>query len=141
LVSLVCQVNLLYFIFVELFWFCLWVYIPHIYTYMYIFSHILYCCYKPLPLCWAFAVLWSFLFFPFFLSSSFIWTSVFLDFSFICTISLCLSLFFFLTYCVWGLFFPGFKENWILSFKKFEFFLPFGFCPPKAGPVVCVSFV
>ena len=25
--------------------------------------------------------------------------------------------------------------------KKVEFFLPFGFCPPKVGPVVCVSFV
>ena len=39
------------------------------YTYMYIFSHIFYCCYKPLPLCWVFAVLWSFpvfLFFPLF---------------------------------------------------------------------------
>ena len=24
---------------------------------------------------------------------------------------------------------------------KVEFFLPFGFCPPKVGPVVCVSFV
>ena len=26
---------------------------------MCIFSHTFYCCYKPLPLCWAFAVLWS----------------------------------------------------------------------------------
>ena len=24
---------------------------------------------------------------------------------------------------------------------KVEFFLPFGFCSPKVGPVVCVSFV
>ena len=24
---------------------------------------------------------------------------------------------------------------------RLEFFLPFGFCPPKVGPVVCVSFV
>ena len=38
--------------------------------------------------------------------------------------------FFFLTYCVWGLLFPGFKV---------AFFLSFGFCPPKVGPVVCVS--
>ena len=36
-----------------------------------------YCCYKPLHLCWAFAVLWSFLFFFFFLSSS-----IFLSFLF-----------------------------------------------------------
>ena len=32
------------------------------------------------------------------------------------------------TLCVWGLLFPGFKV---------EFFLAFGFCPPKFGPVVC----
>ena len=51
------------------------------------------------------------------------------------------SFFFFFTYCVWGLPFPGFKESWILSLKTFEFFLPFGFCPPKVGPVVCVSFI
>ena len=29
--------------------------------YMCIFSHTFYCCYRPLPLHWAFAVLWSFL--------------------------------------------------------------------------------
>ena len=60
LVDIICQVNLLYFIFVGLFWFCLWVYI-----YVCIFSHTFYCCYTPLPLRWAFAVLWSF---PFFFS-------------------------------------------------------------------------
>ena len=39
--------------------------------YMCIFSHTFYCCYKPLPLHWVFAVLWSFPFFvPFFLSVS-----------------------------------------------------------------------
>ena len=27
------------------------------------------------------------------------------------------------------------------SLKEVEFFLPFGFCPPKVGPVVCLSFV
>ena len=73
------------------------------------------------------------------ISSSFIWTSVFLVYSFICIVFLCLL--FFLTYCIWGLLFPGFKESWILSLKKTEFFLPFGFCPPKFGPVVCVSFL
>ena len=35
-------------------------------------------------------------------------------------------------YCVWGLLFPGFTV---------AFLLPLGFCPPKAGPVVCVSFL
>jgi len=40
--------------------------------------------------------------------------------------------FLFLTYCIWGLLFPGFRV---------EFFLLFGFCPPKVGPVICVSFV
>jgi len=129
LVSFVHQVNL-YFIFTELFWFCLWVYkvkvkvkvkssltlckpmgysllgsslrgifqarmlewvaisfsrgspwprdptqVSHIvgrrftlwatrefilWVYMYILSHIFYCCYKPLHLHWAFAFLWSF---------------------------------------------------------------------------------
>ena len=41
------------------------------------------------------------------------------------------SLLFFLTYCVCGLLSPGLKV---------EFFLPFGFFPPKIDPVVCVSF-
>ena len=63
MVSFVHQVSLLYFIFVGLIWFCLCVY-------MYIFSHTFYCC-KPLPLHWAFAGLWSFPFFTFFLSFSF----------------------------------------------------------------------
>ena len=35
--------------------------------YMCIFSHTFYCCYKPLYLCWIFAILWSFpVFLPFF---------------------------------------------------------------------------
>ena len=34
-----------------------------VYIYMCIFSNTFYCCYKPLPLHWAFAVLWSFPFF------------------------------------------------------------------------------
>ena len=38
--------------------------------------------------------------------------------------------YFILTYCVWGVFFPGFKV---------EFFFPLGFCPPKVSPVVSVS--
>ena len=72
------------------------------------------------------------------ISSLFIWTSVFLICSFICVVLLCLFIiyiyicFFFLTYCVWGLLFPGFKV---------EFFLPFGFSPTMTGPVVCVHFI
>ena len=66
------------------------------------------------------------------ISSLFVWTSGFLVCSFICVGFLCLFIIIFLTYCVWGLLFPGFKV---------EFFLPFGFCPPKVGSVVCVSFV
>ena len=31
-------------------------------------------------------------------------------------------------------------SNFIL-FHTFTFFLPFGFCPPKVGPVVSVSFI
>ena len=65
------------------------------------------------------------------ISSSFIWTSVFLVCSFICVVFLCLFIIF-LTYCVWGLLFPDFKV---------ELFLPSGFCPSKVGPVVCVRFV
>ena len=102
MVPFVYQVNLLYFIFVGLFWFCLWGYI-YVYIqshflllfnfwfplftrsiyctlflldcfdfayggiYMCIFSHTFYCCYKPLYLCWIFAILWSFpVFLPFF---------------------------------------------------------------------------
>ena len=49
--------------------------------------------------------------------------------------------FFFLSYHVRGLLFLGFKKSWIISLKKFEFFLPLGFCPPKVGPVVCMSLV
>ena len=75
------------------------------------------------------------------ISSSFIWTYVFLVCSFICVVFLCLFIISILTYYVWGLLFPGFKESWILSLKKVEFFLPFGFCSPKVGPVVCVSFM
>ena len=66
------------------------------------------------------------------ISSSFIWTFVFLVCSFICVVFLCLFIIIFLTYCVWSLLFPGFKIG---------FFLPFGFCPPKVGPVVSVSFL
>ena len=57
------------------------------------------------------------------ISSSFIWTSVFLVCSFVCAVFICLFIFFFLSYCVWGLLSPGFKESWILFLKKVEFFL------------------
>ena len=44
-----------------------------VYMYLCIFSHTFNCCYKSLPLCWAFAVLWSFpLVFFFFLLPVFI---------------------------------------------------------------------
>ena len=33
-----------------------------VYMYIWIFNHTFYCCYKPLPLRWSFAVMWSFLF-------------------------------------------------------------------------------
>ena len=55
---------------------------------------------------------------------------MFLVCSFICVVFLCPFTFFFcLTYCVWGLPFPGFKV---------EFFLLFCFCSLKISPVVCV---
>ena len=68
------------------------------------------------------------------ISSSFIWTSVFPSLLFhLCSISLPFHYYYYycFTYCFWGLLFPGFKV---------KFFLPFGFCPYKVGPVVCVSF-
>ena len=70
--SFVHQVNLLYFIFLGLFWFWLWVYM-----YICIFSHTFYFCYKPLTLCWVFAVLWSF---PLSLPPLFFFPSFFLFF-------------------------------------------------------------
>ena len=72
-------------------------------------------------------------------SSSFICTCVSSLFLHLCSISL--SFHYLFSYCVWGLLFPGFKESWILSLKKVEFFLPFGFCSSKVSPVVCVSFL
>ena len=58
------------------------------------------------------------------ISSSFILTScVFSLFLHVCSISLPFHYFFFLTYCVWGLLFPVFKESWILSLKKLNSFL------------------
>ena len=76
------------------------------------------------------------------ISSSFIWTSVFLVYSFICAVFLCLFIIIiFLSYCVWGLLFPGVKGSWIISLMKVEFFLPFDFCLPEFGPVVCVSLI
>ena len=65
--------------------------------------------------------------FAYFIYLDFCVSSLFLHF---CDISL--PFHFFLTYCVWILLFPGFKV---------EFFLPFGFCPPKVGLVFCVSFL
>ena len=64
--------------------------------------------------------------------SSFTWTSISSLFLHLCSTSLPFHYYFFLTYCAWGRLSPVFKV---------EFFLPFGFCLPKAGPVVCVSFI
>ena len=63
----------MYFIFVGLFCICL-----RVFLYMCIFSHTFYCCYKPLPLHWAFVVLWSFVFF-----CLFVFFSLFFYFSFL----------------------------------------------------------
>ena len=56
----------------------------------------------------------------------------------LCSVSLLFSP---LSYCVLGFLLPSFKESWILSLKKIELFLPFDFCLPKVGLVVCVSFI
>ena len=61
--------------------------------------------------------------------------------SFTCVAFLCLFFsFLFLKLLCLRSPFPMLQESWILSLKKVEFFHPFGFCPPKVGPVVCVSF-
>ena len=54
------------------------------------FSHTFYCCYKPLPLCWAFSVLWNFPFFfllpffPPFYNFNFLKTTIFFLHLFLC---------------------------------------------------------
>jgi len=65
------------------------------------------------------------------ISSSIICTSVFLVFSFICAVFLCFFIFFLNLLCLRSPF-PR-LQGWILS--------SFWFCPPKVGPVVCVSFI
>ena len=72
--------------------------------YMCIFSHTLYCCYKTLPLHWAFEVLWSFSFFPLFYF-------FFCFFSFLCVIIL---IFNFLTYYILSAFIPLFAFPTVL---------------------------
>ena len=62
---LLCQSIVLYFCWTVL-------YLLKVFLYMCIFSHTFYCCYKPLPLHWAFASLWSFLFFFSFSTFSFL---------------------------------------------------------------------
>ena len=63
---------------------------------MYIFSHSFYCCYKPLPLCWALQFCGVFLFSPFLLSSSIFFSFLFfmiLSFNFLKTVIFFLPLF------------------------------------------------
>ena len=74
------------------------------------------------------------------ISSSFIWTSVFLVCSLICVVFLCLFVIFFNLLCLRSPF-PRLQGKLILSLKKVEFFLSFDFYPPKFSPVVCLSFV
>jgi len=78
------------------------------------------------------------------ISSSFIWTCVSSLSLHLCSISVPFHFIylFFKLLCLRSPFarLQG-KESWILSLKKFEFFLPFGFCPPKVCPVVFVSFI
>ena len=69
------------------------------------------------------------------ISFSFIWTYVFLNFSFICTVFLSpfiIYYYYFLTYCVGGLLFLGFRVELVLHF---------GLCPHKVCPLVCVRFM
>ena len=55
-------------------------------TFELFFFHVFYCCYKPLPLHWAFAVLWSFphFFFFFFLFNFLSLSLFFCIYSFVC---------------------------------------------------------
>ena len=92
MVSFVYHVNLLYFTFVGLFRFSL-----RVHMYLCIFSHTFYCCYKPLPLRWAFTILWSFPFSFFFLLPFF--SFLFYNFNFLNLLyfSIFIPLFFFPT--------------------------------------------
>ena len=58
----------------------------------------------------------------------------------LCSISLPLIIIFF-KLIVFGVSFSQAQGKLILSLKKIEFFLPFGFCPPKVGLVVCTNFL
>ena len=66
-------------------------------------------------------------------SSSFTWTSVFLVYSFICVVFFCLFSIFLNLLCLRSPF-PRLQGKLNSFLKKVEFFLPFGFCPPKVGP-------
>ena len=65
------------------------------------------------------------------ISSSFIWTSVFLVCSFICVVFLCLFITF-LTYYDWGLLFPGFKVEF--------FFFSLWFLPSRVRFLLSLCF-
>ena len=85
---------------------------------------------------WIFSILSSLLSLFWFFQVVCLFPLIYLDF---CVSTLLLPLcnfslpfHFILTYCVWGLLFPGFKV---------QFFLMFGFCPPRFGPMVCISFI
>ena len=54
-----------------------------LYMYVCIFSHTFYCCYKPLPLHWVLAVLWSFPFFPLFSFFSILFSFLLYNFNFL----------------------------------------------------------
>ena len=70
------------------------------------------------------------------ISLSFFWTSVFLVCSFIRAVFLCIFFFFFFKLLCLRSPFPTLQGKLNSLLKKVEFFFPFGFCPPKVGPVV-----
>ena len=130
MVSLVCQVNLLYLIFDGLFSFWLQC------IYMCIFSHTFYCCYRPLPLHWAFAILWSFPFFPLFsffflfFSCLFFIILIFKFFKhsiFFLYLFLCLPFLLFFSPCSWTLMYINLLHLPLFKFAYlfFLFFFPF----------------
>ena len=91
-------------------------------------SHIFYCCYKPLPLHWAFAVLWSF---PFFVVLSLFFKFNFLNLLLFCLyLFLCLLFLLFFSPCSYSLMYinllhlPLFNFAY-LFFLFFIFFLSF----------------
>ena len=105
-----------------MFWFCL-----QVYKYMCICSHTFYCCHKPLPVCWAFAVLWTFPFFFFFCLLSIFFILIFETYCFFLFICLIFLLFFFHLQLIFNVYKSSLSTSiqLYISLSSFFYFFPF----------------